>query len=115
MKPTRQCGNVRDNIKIKLDGANAERATKVTYQYDAGFTLQPGTYHLKFVVRENISGKMGTFEAEIRRTRSQRRYLRAEAKLDHPEQPAQPGHFGRRFGRTGFAAIPGGESAGRGQ
>ena len=58
-------GNVRDNIKIKLDGANAERATKGTYQYDAGFTLQPGTYHLKFVVRENISGKMGTFETKF--------------------------------------------------
>jgi len=58
-------GSVRDNIKIKLDGANAERATKGTYQYDAGFTLQPGTYHLKFVVRENISGKMGTFEAKF--------------------------------------------------
>ena len=58
-------GNVRDNIKIKLDGANAERATKGTYQYDAGFTLQPGSYHLKFVVRENISGKMGTFEAKF--------------------------------------------------
>ncbi len=58
-------GNVRDNIKVKLDGANAERATKGTYQYDAGFTLEPGTYHLKFVVRENISGKMGTFEARF--------------------------------------------------
>ena len=57
--------NVRDNIKIKLDGANAERATKGTYQYDAGFTLQPGAYHLKFVVRENISGKMGTFEGKL--------------------------------------------------
>lgn len=58
-------GNVRDNIKIKLDGANAERATKGTYQYDAGFTLQPGAYHLKFVVRENVSGKMGTFEGRF--------------------------------------------------
>jgi hypothetical protein len=58
-------GNVRDNIPVKLDGADAERATKVTYQYDAGFTLQPGSYHLKFVVRENISGKMGTFEQKF--------------------------------------------------
>jgi VWFA-related protein len=58
-------GNVRDNIQVKLDGANAEKATKVTYQYDAGFTLAPGTYHLKFVVRENISGKMGTFEQKF--------------------------------------------------
>jgi len=58
-------GNVRDNVPVTLDGANAERATKGTYQYDAGFTLLPGTYHLKFVVRENISGKMGTFEGKL--------------------------------------------------
>ncbi len=58
-------GNVRDNVPVTLDGANAERATKGTYQYDAGFTLQPGAYHLKFVVRENISGKMGTFEGKL--------------------------------------------------
>jgi VWFA-related protein len=58
-------GNVRDNIPVTLDGANAERATKGTYQYDAGFTLQPGAYRLKFVVRENISGKMGTFEGKL--------------------------------------------------
>jgi VWFA-related protein len=56
---------VSDNIRIKLDGANAERATKGTYQYDAGLTLQPGSYHMKFVVRENISGKMGTFETKF--------------------------------------------------
>lgn len=58
-------GNVRDNIKIKLDGENAARAVKGTYQYDAGFTLEPGKYHLKFVVRENITGKMGTFESRF--------------------------------------------------
>ena len=58
-------GTVRDNIKIKLDGDNAAKATKGTYQYDAGFTLAPGKYRLKFVVRENMTGKMGTFESRF--------------------------------------------------
>ena len=34
-------------------------------QYSTGFTLAPGKYHVKFVVRENINGKMGSFETDI--------------------------------------------------
>jgi VWFA-related protein len=55
-------GNVRDNIKIKLDPAKTNRKS---FQYDAGFTLEPGKYHMKFLVRENITGKMGTFETRF--------------------------------------------------
>jgi len=58
-------GNVRDNIPIKLDGDNAAAAARKNYQYDAGFTLEPGKYRMKFVVRENITGKMGTFETRF--------------------------------------------------
>ena len=35
------------------------------FQYDAGFTLEPGRYHMKFLVRENVTGKMGTFETHF--------------------------------------------------
>jgi VWFA-related protein len=56
-------GNVQDNIKIKLDQETAEK--QKSFQYDAGFTLEPGRYHMKFLVRENISGKMGTFETHF--------------------------------------------------
>ncbi len=55
-------GNVRDFIKIRLD--QSARPHK-SFQYDAGFTLEPGKYRMKFVVRENITGKMGTFEARF--------------------------------------------------
>jgi VWFA-related protein len=55
-------GNVRDNIKIKLDPTKSNRKS---FQYDAGFTLEPGKYHMKFLVRENITGKMGTFETRF--------------------------------------------------
>jgi len=58
-------GNVRDNIKIRLDQGNAAKAGHKSFQYDAGFTLEPGKYRMKFVVRENITGKMGTFEARF--------------------------------------------------
>ena len=34
-------------------------------QYDTGFVLPPGKYHLKFVLRENESGRVGSFETDI--------------------------------------------------
>ncbi len=58
-------GNVRDYIKIKLDQDAAAKAGRKSFQYDAGFTLEPGKYHMKFLVRENVTGKMGTFETRF--------------------------------------------------
>jgi VWFA-related protein len=58
-------GNVRDNIPIKLEQGSAAMVGRRSFQYDAGFTLEPGKYRMKFVVRENITGKMGTFETRL--------------------------------------------------
>jgi VWFA-related protein len=58
-------GNVRDFIKIRLDGPKAEGLGRRSVHYDAGFTLNPGRYRVKFLVRENLTGKMGTFEAHF--------------------------------------------------
>jgi hypothetical protein len=58
-------GNVRDNIRIKLDQTKSANASRKGFQYDAGFTLAPGRYRMKFLVRENVSGKMGTFETKF--------------------------------------------------
>jgi hypothetical protein len=55
-------GNVRDNIEIKLKGETTQQLTKTTLAYDTGFSLAPGTYTVKFLARENETGKMGTFE-----------------------------------------------------
>ncbi len=58
-----EVGNVRDTVKLKL--RTSENARQKNIQYTTGFTLAPGTYHLKFVVRENETGQMGSFEADI--------------------------------------------------
>ena len=34
-------------------------------QYNNGFVLPPGQYHVKFVVRENQSGRLGSFETDL--------------------------------------------------
>jgi len=56
-------GQVRDTIKLAL--RTTELVQRKNVQYDTGFTLPPGTYHLKFVVRENQSGRLGSFETDF--------------------------------------------------
>ncbi len=56
-------GNVRDTVKLSVDGSTG--AARRNIQYGTGFTLAPGHYQVKFVVRENETGKFGTFETGI--------------------------------------------------
>lgn len=56
-------GHQRDTVKLVLDSTQQVRRKNV--QYNTGFVLAPGTYHLKFVVRENQSGRMGSFETDV--------------------------------------------------
>jgi len=58
-------GNVRDYVELDLKGEKAVEITKHPVAYDTGFTLKPGAYSLKFLVRENETGKMGTFESKF--------------------------------------------------
>ena len=55
-------GTVRDDIRVKLKSDDVGQLSKRNLEYDTGFTLAPGTYNLKFLARENETGKMGTFE-----------------------------------------------------
>ena len=56
---------MRDDITVKLKGETAGQLATRNLGYDTGFTLQPGTYTLKFLARENATGKMGTFETKF--------------------------------------------------
>ncbi|MEO8100280.1 MAG: VWA domain-containing protein [Acidobacteriota bacterium] len=58
-------GTVRDNIKVSLKGDSAAELSKRNLAYDTGFTLPPGAYTIKFLARENETGKMGTFESKF--------------------------------------------------
>jgi VWFA-related protein len=58
-------GGVRDTIPVKFTEESATQLAKRHLQYDAGLTLPPGDYTLKFLARENQTGKMGTFESNF--------------------------------------------------
>jgi VWFA-related protein len=58
-------GTVRDDIAVKLKGETGGQLATRNLEYDTGFTLQPGAYTLKFLARENETGKMGTFETKF--------------------------------------------------
>jgi VWFA-related protein len=59
----RPIGQARETVKLNLDAALQARQKNI--QYTTSFSLPPGKYHLKFVVRENQTGRMGSFEADI--------------------------------------------------
>jgi VWFA-related protein len=54
---------IRDTVKLAVNAANEVQRKNV--QYDNGLLLPPGKYHLKIVVRENESGRMGAFETDF--------------------------------------------------
>jgi VWFA-related protein len=53
--------NVRDKVDIKLSGETAAQLARQPIQYDTGFTLLPGTYSLKFLARDDETGRIGTY------------------------------------------------------
>jgi len=56
-------GQARETVKLSIDQAQQVRQKNV--QYSTGFNLPIGKFHLKFVVRENETGRMGSFETDI--------------------------------------------------
>ena len=58
-------GQLRDYIKVKLAATEAEKLATRNFHYDAGLTLAPGRYRMRFLVREGQSGKMGTFDTKF--------------------------------------------------
>ena len=54
--------NVRDNVNIKLTDATALELAKHPIEYDGGFTLLPGKYSIKFLARDDETGRIGTYQ-----------------------------------------------------
>jgi VWFA-related protein len=54
--------NVRDNVNIKLTDATAAELARRPIEYDTGFTLLPGKYMIKFLARDDETGRIGTYQ-----------------------------------------------------
>jgi len=54
--------NVRDKVNVKLSDATAAELFKRPIEYDAGFTLLPGKYTIKFLARDAETGRIGTYQ-----------------------------------------------------
>jgi VWFA-related protein len=57
--------NMRDNMPIKLSDQTAVELAKRPVEYDTGFTLLPGKYTIKLLARDDVTGKIGTFETSF--------------------------------------------------
>jgi VWFA-related protein len=57
--------NVRDSVNIKLTDATAIELSKRPVEYDSGFTLTPGRYSIKFLARDDETGRIGTYQTEF--------------------------------------------------
>ena len=58
-----QIGSARETVKLAVDESRQVRRKNV--QYNTAFILPPGKFHIKFVVRENQTGKLGSFETDV--------------------------------------------------
>jgi hypothetical protein len=54
-------GVARDTVRVRLPVPSAEKIQDGQILYHTGFRLRPGTYELKFLIRDNRTGKLGTF------------------------------------------------------
>src|SRR5882724_3087073 len=59
----RPVGQIRDTVRFSVNTSQLVQRKNV--QYNSGLVLPPGQYHLKFVVRENQSGRLGSFETDL--------------------------------------------------
>lgn len=101
----RTAGNVRDTVKLAVEGSKEVRRKNV--QYDTGFYLPSGKYHLKFVLRENEKGSIGSFETDLEIPDFKKVPLRLSAVvLGNQLQPAPKKKTDNPLVRDGQELIP---------
>jgi VWFA-related protein len=59
----RPVGRIHDTVKLAAQ--TTQDVKRKTVQYQTGFTLPPGKYKLKVVLRENQSGAIGSYESDV--------------------------------------------------
>jgi VWFA-related protein len=57
--------HLRDTVQVHLDDQKFQQVNQTSLLYQGGLVLAPGGYVLKFVAREDETGKVGTFEQSL--------------------------------------------------
>lgn len=57
--------NLRDNVNIKLSDATAAELAHRPVEYDSGVSLFPGRYSIKFLARDDETGRIGTYQTSF--------------------------------------------------
>jgi VWFA-related protein len=58
-------GNMRDKVEKNLADATAEQLATQPIHFETGFTLLPGKYVIKFLVRDAEAGRIGTYQTNF--------------------------------------------------
>ena len=58
-------GVLRDTLPVKVSGESYDMLLTGNFLYEGSLVLAPGKYQMKVLVRENQTGKMGTFEEPL--------------------------------------------------
>jgi VWFA-related protein len=96
---------IRDTVKLAVD--TASEVQKKNVQYNTDLSLPPGKYHLKFVVRENQTGRMGSFETDLNIPDLKSQPLKMSSiVLASQLQPAKKGSAPSPLIRDGSEIIP---------
>jgi VWFA-related protein len=65
MPSGQEAAELRDTVRVRLDNQRYEQVSQTNLVYEGGVLLPPGNYRMKFIARENESGKIGTFEQPL--------------------------------------------------
>jgi hypothetical protein len=60
-----EAAELHDTVRVRLDNQRYQQISQANLVYEGGVVLPPGNYRVKFIARENESGKMGTFEQSL--------------------------------------------------
>ena len=96
----RVAGALRDTITVRLDAERFEELQQNALVYQGGIILPPGDYKLKFLARENETGRIGTFEDDLKLPAVHRSFA---VELRGAIEPARRGAENSEVQTKGFA------------
>ncbi|MGE5205004.1 MAG: VWA domain-containing protein [Chlamydiota bacterium] len=100
----RPMARVRDTVKLALRGSLEVQRKNV--QYDTGVLLPPGKYHLKFIVRENQTGRTGSFETDLTVPDMKKTPLKMSTVVLAGQRQPIKGHEDNPLVRGGWELVP---------